>query len=465
MKLDEIFSRVLDLPPSEIIGKKVDLTYKAGNYLGLCPFHNDSRLGSFVVTDSKGMWKCFACASGITGGNAITFRQRYDGKTYFEAAMTIAVEEGIISDNEYADIMHRKISKSEINAIKKVSSNKKIQKKPELDYNLMHDVYQAMHDVCGLKSDHRRHLEEVRHLPDERIQRDYFTFPNSGKDQVMQYIMHHLESQGKTFQKEDLEKVPGFFYDRKKKTVTFAGYSGIGILLRNASGRIVGIQIRRDKIRDGESRYIWFSSSFAQRDAALYRGGSSVGSPVDVVYPQTVTGKKLFLGIAEGRFKTEQLAAHGDFIGISVQGVGNYKGIEKEIEYILKQALAKKWVSKTLIIFYDADMLHNFQVLKHAITLNKYLHKKLKEMDPNLCVNVKFALWHEELGKGIDDLIINENESDIHYLDAEEVETVFHAILAAFLNKYGIEKEASIPDDKKEAFCLEIEEALKKVFF
>ena len=43
---------------------------------GLCPFHEDTRAGSFRVNLQNGAFKCFAC--GAKGGDVIDFlRQRY----------------------------------------------------------------------------------------------------------------------------------------------------------------------------------------------------------------------------------------------------------------------------------------------------------------------------------------------------------------------------------------------------
>ena len=454
MEVKEIMEAVLELPPSQVISKKVELSYKAGNYVGLCPFHNDKHLGSFVVTDRKGIWKCFACASGITGGNAIAFRMKYDNKPYFESAMNIAVEEGIISEAEYEEKLRHPVSKKDIREFTRYSTAKK--KKESFDQDLMHQVYQIMHDVSGLSEKHLEHLKQTRMLDEDRIKKDYFSFPCFNKGKVMDKILQALKADPE-FDERELEKIPGFFFDREKKRLTYAGYRGIAILIRNAKGKIVGIQIRKDKVKAGESRYVWFSSGFAQKDPHLYRGGAGPGAPIDVVYP-TVPKKKLFLGIAEGRFKTEQLAMRGDFIGISVQGVGNYKGIEQEMTNLLESPQ----VSDTVVVFYDADMLSNIQVLRHAIALSKHI---VENVNCRPGINVKFALWHEELGKGIDDLLINGNECDIHYLDASDVETMFNVIVQACLKKHGVKSESELKGNKRDTFYQEVEGSLRKIFF
>lgn len=41
---------------------------------GLCPFHNDTRAGSFVVNENTGAFRCFSC--GAHGGDIIAFHMQ-----------------------------------------------------------------------------------------------------------------------------------------------------------------------------------------------------------------------------------------------------------------------------------------------------------------------------------------------------------------------------------------------------
>ena len=54
---------------SEIISRKVKLTKKGKNFLGLCPFHNE-KTPSFNVNDDDGYYHCFGCGA---HGNVINF--------------------------------------------------------------------------------------------------------------------------------------------------------------------------------------------------------------------------------------------------------------------------------------------------------------------------------------------------------------------------------------------------------
>ena len=65
----------------EIVGDFVELKKAGVNYKGRCPFHNE-KTPSFVVSPTKGIYKCFGCQK---GGNSINFIQELQGVSYPEA--------------------------------------------------------------------------------------------------------------------------------------------------------------------------------------------------------------------------------------------------------------------------------------------------------------------------------------------------------------------------------------------
>ncbi|MDE7069694.1 MAG: DNA primase [Alistipes sp.] len=75
----------------EIIGEYVTLRRKGVNYQACCPFHNE-KTPSFVVSPSKGVFKCFGCGK---GGNAVTFVMEHEHMTYPEALKAVAKRYGI----------------------------------------------------------------------------------------------------------------------------------------------------------------------------------------------------------------------------------------------------------------------------------------------------------------------------------------------------------------------------------
>lgn len=75
----------------EIIGEYVTLKRKGVNYTACCPFHNE-KTPSFVVSPSKGLYKCFGCGK---GGNAVTFLMEHENISYPEALKMVAKRYGI----------------------------------------------------------------------------------------------------------------------------------------------------------------------------------------------------------------------------------------------------------------------------------------------------------------------------------------------------------------------------------
>ncbi len=75
----------------DIIGDYVTLKKKGVNYQACCPFHNE-KTPSFVVSPSKGVYKCFGCGK---GGNAVTFIMEHESISYPEALKIVAKRYGI----------------------------------------------------------------------------------------------------------------------------------------------------------------------------------------------------------------------------------------------------------------------------------------------------------------------------------------------------------------------------------
>ena len=60
---------------------------------GLCPFHNDTKPGSFYVNLTTGAFKCFSCGEG--GGDIVAFTQKIDGLTFPDAMKKISSDWGL----------------------------------------------------------------------------------------------------------------------------------------------------------------------------------------------------------------------------------------------------------------------------------------------------------------------------------------------------------------------------------
>ncbi|HSR54899.1 MAG TPA: DNA primase, partial [Alphaproteobacteria bacterium] len=86
--LDEIRARA---GLAERISRKVKLTKRGREYLGLCPFHNE-KTPSFTVNEDKGFFHCFGCGA---HGDVIGFVMRTENLSFPEAVERLADEVGL----------------------------------------------------------------------------------------------------------------------------------------------------------------------------------------------------------------------------------------------------------------------------------------------------------------------------------------------------------------------------------
>lgn len=70
----------------DVVGDYVSLKKRGANLIGLCPFH-DEKTGSFTVSPSKGIYKCFGCGK---AGNPVNFITEIEQCSYVEALRQLA---------------------------------------------------------------------------------------------------------------------------------------------------------------------------------------------------------------------------------------------------------------------------------------------------------------------------------------------------------------------------------------
>ena len=80
-------ARILDSTKiEEVVSEFVTLKKRGINYIGLCPFHNDSH-PSFSVSPTRGICHCFTCGK---GGNAVNFLMELEQMSYPDALRWLA---------------------------------------------------------------------------------------------------------------------------------------------------------------------------------------------------------------------------------------------------------------------------------------------------------------------------------------------------------------------------------------
>ncbi|MES2528898.1 MAG: DNA primase [Bdellovibrionota bacterium] len=86
MSFSNLKDRIKESPISLVISQFIPLKRSGSSLVGLCPFHADSK-PSMTVTDSKGLFKCFACGA---GGDHIRFVMDHNKIEFIEALKVCA---------------------------------------------------------------------------------------------------------------------------------------------------------------------------------------------------------------------------------------------------------------------------------------------------------------------------------------------------------------------------------------
>ena len=83
----ETVNKILDAAQIiDVVGDFVTLKKRGANHMACCPFHNE-KTPSFVVSPSKGIYKCFGCGK---SGTAVGFIMEHENLSYTEALKYLA---------------------------------------------------------------------------------------------------------------------------------------------------------------------------------------------------------------------------------------------------------------------------------------------------------------------------------------------------------------------------------------
>lgn len=401
----DIFEMVRELNIVEIIEEYIDIEGKQGyEYDALCPFHPDRKLGNFKINPKKGIFKCFSCGE---GGDVIEFVSLYKNISRLEAATEIAYSKGLIDIYEYNKYIN---NKPMLHKVEKEKAAVKKYKNRNLNYILdeiglkadnkkLDRAYNLILDKLKLCEEHREYLTNKRDIPIEVIEkRKYKTYPTY--DEIKNILEKLYIEHGNL--DYILKGIPGFF---KKKVEDkwewrMVYNEGIIIPIRNAREQIIALQLRVD--REGQSgiRYNWVSSN-RYKYTEDTRLGVSPSTPLDVTYPEKQPNNILF--ITEGRFKSEVIAKEMNSTCISVQGVGNWTGIEREI-YEVEDYLKQKYEGFLgfirIYIAFDMDIYNDLQKCKQLKKMSDFIQNEFPIKE------IYYVEWDSNY-KGIDDFMLN----------------------------------------------------------
>ena len=371
-----------------------------------CPFCYESNRRKLYKTPGN----AFICYAGCNDERPIDIFEYYKLKfnvSFFEAKVCLARDFGYI-ESEIADKLLKGKSSIPYEAKKVINKKKfapvKKEEAPMQPIDVINNVYNTMAKILPLKEEQYYYLKEIRKLPKERMIKDYFRLPYTKGDAGIAFMNKLLpilkEKYG--YEEKDLVGIPGFYRDEAGR-MTFAGGRGICMKARKADGTVHGIQIRNYTsikedgnlyINDPAYKYLWVTS----RDK---KDGTTGRAAIDVIIPDGELYTTLL--ITEGKFKSEIMAKRFSSPVISLPGVKQWKNVlDPEIKYI-NDNIRK---INNIIVCFDADMGTNLDVYEQLEKMTKTVLYKYND-------EVKMAVWDQRFGKGLDDVIISNNEDKI----------------------------------------------------
>jgi len=145
-KLQEVLERT-DL--LALVSRHVALKKVGRSYTGLCPFHQE-KSPSFNVNPDRGFFKCFGCEA---RGDAITFVQKYHGKSFLDAVMDLAREAGVDLQAAQDPLAQERAQLREVTALAAAHFRQRLREaagQQARDYLASRGVPEAQWDAFGL---------------------------------------------------------------------------------------------------------------------------------------------------------------------------------------------------------------------------------------------------------------------------------------------------------------------------
>ena len=315
------------------------------------PFCQDSQPRLYLNT-AKNVFHCQRCKK---SGNSITLYAERNGISNAAAYRELA--EAVNFDRPPLPLFNRNEPETLMKPLEERSR-----------------IYSDFLQMLELTPKHRLNLQN-RGLSDEAIKANLYRSVPKKYGKLYSKVMYELSC------KYDLSGVPGFY--RKNGQWHMVTPEGFFIPVRDAQGRIQGLQVRLDD--SGKQKYKWFSSNG-------YPDGTKCAAFLHVV--NWKTGAKPF--ITEGALKADTACSlmEQDACFIALPGVGSTKGLEQ--------------LMRGLDISEAAEAFDMDKETNPAVELSVQRFYRLME---EIGVNVQPLRWNP-MYKGIDDMLLAGKESE-----------------------------------------------------
>lgn len=193
------------LKSSSIVGvieRYIPLRKNGANFIACCPFHSE-KSPSFVVSEAKGMFKCFGCGK---GGDVVSFIKEYEKIDFSQALKRLSELTGIALEYDKA----QKVGKSPSEVLEKIN---------EL-----------------AKSELQKNADIVEYLAQRGLTREICQKYDIGLVPSKQELLQHFSAQ------ELVES--GFANEYEKGKISIPMRERIGIAIRNPQHKVVAFVAR-----------------------------------------------------------------------------------------------------------------------------------------------------------------------------------------------------------------------------
>ncbi len=312
----------------------------------LCPLCGEED-GHLYVNMDTGMWDCKACSE---EGNPLTLFAKVNGLTYKEAYKKIHLGDRGTTINPLTE---RRLQQSLPPMI------------PEAPVERRDAVYREFLSVLPLYRKHALDLKRRGFSKEHVLKNLYRSLPekDSERRQIVAGLVHH-----------DLTGIRGF----RKRGDTWECYYTPGYLIpfKNVRGQIQALQIRRDS---DDPKYVYFGF----RDS-----GIDNSTPVHVVNPD-VARRTRSVWVTEGPLKADAAASGIEACFVAPPGVSSWRSLLPVLNNL---------GALNVIQAFDRDQETKAEVAKCVDRFEESVVGK---------VHLLKAAWPVELGKGIDDALLN----------------------------------------------------------
>lgn len=291
----------------ELIGGYVPLKKAGGNFVGLCPFHQE-KSPSFNVSPSRQMYHCFGCQK---GGDAPSFLMDYEGLSFVEAIERLAKRKGIELEYE---------------AGSKGGATPQEKSLKEKLYNVHHGLTEWWHGM--LQTDGQAEIARQYLLKRGVDESSIKSFKIGYSPDKWDEILHWGKSKGYDEKTLELAGVikrheeSGRYYSRFRGRLMFPIY--------DMQGRVIGFSGRQLKEEDKGAKYINSPETLLFKKNQILFG-------LDKARKSILDHDRVIL--CEGQLDTIRLHECGFNFSVAPQGTAFGEGHVKIIRRLCKEVI------------------------------------------------------------------------------------------------------------------------------